>query len=50
MSYPDYRPIAAKCKPNTLWRLGAADYFFRMVDGSLKLKSTVEGEIPSVYI
>lgn len=23
MSYPDYRPIAAKCKPNTLWRLGA---------------------------
>ena len=26
------------------------DYFFRMVDGSLKLKSTVEGEIPCVYI
>lgn len=24
MSYPDYRPIAAKCKPNTLWRLGTA--------------------------
>lgn len=26
------------------------DYFFRMVDGSFTLKSTVKGEIPCVYI
>lgn len=26
------------------------DYYFRMVDGTFTLKSTVEGEIPCVYI
>lgn len=26
------------------------DYYFRMVDGNFTLKSTVDGEIPCVYI
>lgn len=56
MSYPDYRPIAAKCKPNTLWRLGLRTELKRKSRPACswnlgaRIGYTVEGEIPSVYI
>lgn len=56
MSYPDYRPIAAKCKPNTLWRLGSRTEQKRKSRPARSwnlgagLGYTVEGETPCAYI